>query len=210
MSILVFFTICVSTCSFILSTTPDLQTTCVLRGEDDYDEHCRPHPLPYFEIIDLVCIMFFTFEYSARLLLSAFMRKELVDRDVLLTMMISDEVFTTPRFYVRVFRFAVDWCNLIDLAAIMPWYLTKVLGHVGFGGGFFISILRLMRVVRAFRLARRFEAVIIIMRSQRTSLRALYVLVLNLVLGMIIFWITDVLCRAGHMESRYPCLGAHR
>jgi voltage-gated potassium channel len=44
-----------------------------------------------------------------------------------------------------------------------------------------------MRVVRAFRLARRFEAVIIIMRSQRKSLRALYVLVLNLLIGMLFF-----------------------
>merc|ERR1719326_2541255 len=50
-----------------------------------------------------------------------------------------------------------------------------------------IKLIRLMRMVRAFRLGRRFEAVIIIMRSMRRSVRALSVLVLNMILGMLIF-----------------------
>merc|ERR1719356_2049537 len=50
-----------------------------------------------------------------------------------------------------------------------------------------LKLIRLMRVVRAFRLGRRFEAVVIIARSMTRSIRALWVLVLNLSLGMLIF-----------------------
>eukprot|EP00928_Gymnodinium_smaydae_P015991 TRINITY_DN15957_c0_g6_i1.p1 TRINITY_DN15957_c0_g6~~TRINITY_DN15957_c0_g6_i1.p1 ORF type:complete len:785 (-),score=167.53 TRINITY_DN15957_c0_g6_i1:97-2451(-) len=189
MSLLVFLTILISTGSFIVSTLPVLQSRCPILGEDGYDENCRPVPKPIFDLIDLGCISFFTVEYAVRLVLSAFMRTELVNRDLLLEWMVSDETTTPPRFYVRVAEFAMNWHNLVDFAAILPWYLQKAVGvdpNMG-GGNTYISMIRLMRVVRAFRLARRFEAVVIIMRSQRKSLRALYVLVLNLLLGMVIF-----------------------
>merc|ERR1719443_917221 len=42
-------------------------------------------------------------------------------------------------------------------------------------------------MVRAFRLGRKFEAVLIISRAMRRSVRALSVLVLNMILGMLIF-----------------------
>merc|ERR1712190_173823 len=62
----------------------------------------------------------------------------------------------------------------------------------GSGGGgdsslVVMKLLRLMRVVRAFRLGRRFEAVIIIARCMTKSVRALWVLVLNLSMGMLVF-----------------------
>jgi len=187
MSVLVFVTILISTGSFIISTLPEMQDTCPLRGEESFDEDCRPTMKKYFNTIDLVCIMFFTFEYGIRLLLSACMRTELVDRDMLLHRMVTDEVIKPPRFYRRAWGFVKNWCNLIDMAAILPWYFSQMITDSRGVGGTFLSIIRLMRVVRAIRLARRFEAVIIIMRSQRKSLRALNVLVLNLCLGMLIF-----------------------
>merc|ERR1740127_363661 len=48
------------------------------------------------------------------------------------------------------------------------------------------KLIRLLRVVRAFRLGRRFQAVIIIARSMRRSVRAIWVLILNIILNMII------------------------
>merc|ERR1712216_462992 len=117
--------ILVSTGSFIVSTLPEMQTACPVRGKEGFDETCRPKAKDFFSTIDLVCIMFFTFEYSIRLILSSCMRTELVDREMLLEWMVSDDVIKAPRFYKRVFDFVTNWCNLIDLAAILPWYLSQ-------------------------------------------------------------------------------------
>jgi len=133
--------------------------------------------------------MLFSLEYLVRLGLSAFTRTELVDsdRNTLLAWMVTDEVVQLPSKPFRMFKWAVHWANVIDLAAIMPWYLSKALEKTGASQNVVLKIIRLARVIRAFRLGRRFEAVVIIMRSVRRSLRALYVLVLNVVLGMVIF-----------------------
>ncbi|CAE8635407.1 unnamed protein product [Polarella glacialis] len=66
-------------------------------------------------------------------------------------------------------------------------YLAAALESGPQGESPVLQIIRLTRVFRAFRLGRRFEAVIIIARSLKRSVRALYVLTLNLILGMIIF-----------------------
>jgi len=50
-----------------------------------------------------------------------------------------------------------------------------------------LKLTRLMRVVRAFRLGRRFEAVVIIAKAMQRSVRILWVLVLNLGLNMVVF-----------------------
>jgi len=204
-SVLVFITILVSTGSFILSTVPEMQNLCLATDEVGYDESCKPRPKSVFQDIDFVTVIFFTFEYGIRLLLSAFMRVELIDneKNQLLAWMCSDEAVAVPTKFQRVVSFVLNWANLVDLAAIMPWYLSEIFKNSGGEENIFIKIIRLTRVIRAFRLGRRFEAVIIIVRSLKKSLRAIRVLMLNLLLGMIIFgalmyfaeggtWDTDV------------------
>jgi len=188
-SIIIFAAIFVSTGSFILSTVRSMQQGCPDFDSPDYDENCKPKPKEFFSKIDLVCVVLFTAEYILRLVLSAFMRTELVDSEkvLLLSWMISDEVIRVPSKLQRVARWALDWSNLIDLAAIVPWYLSEALRGSSQNESVILKIIRLTRVIRAFRLGRRFEAVIIIASSVRRSVRALYVLVLNLFLGMIIF-----------------------
>lgn len=189
---LIFVAIVVSVGSFILSTMPEMQQSCPPHGTPAFDETCEPEPKAFFNTIDLICVVLFTVEYFVRLMLSAFMRTELVDSDktLLLKWMVSDDVIRIPTRLSRLRVWALNLSNIIDLAAVIPWYLTVVSAALNGGGqnqGFVLKILRLARVVRAFRLGRRFEAVIIIVRSVRRSIRALYVLVLNLFLGMIIF-----------------------
>eukprot|EP00927_Polykrikos_kofoidii_P039270 TRINITY_DN33692_c0_g1_i1.p1 TRINITY_DN33692_c0_g1~~TRINITY_DN33692_c0_g1_i1.p1 ORF type:complete len:830 (-),score=131.13 TRINITY_DN33692_c0_g1_i1:58-2547(-) len=186
-SILVFFTIFVSTVSFIVSTIPEMQTSCPLRHEEGFDPICEPVPKPIFNHIDFACAIFFTLEYCVRLFFSAWARAEVLDKEKLANWLVSEETQITPRAPARVLQFIISWCNLIDLFALMPWYLSTALHFQNQQDNFFIKMIRLMRVVRAFRLARRLEAVVIICRSQRKSLRAVHVLVLNLFLGMLIF-----------------------
>jgi len=192
-SFLIFLAILASTGSFIVSTLPEMQEQCPQFETPEYDELCLPRPKEFFRTIDMICAILFTVEYVIRLVLSAFMRTELVDVDkaLLLKWMVSDEVIDIPSRCRRVAGWVLTFSNIIDLAAIIPWYLSEIMdstvdGHMH-NENVLLKILRLTRVIRAFRLGRRFEAVIIIVRSVRRSLRALYVLVLNLFLGMIIF-----------------------
>jgi hypothetical protein len=198
-SVLVFIAIIISTLGFILSTLPSMRVQCPpkfvfdtdgrLSLNPEFDEACRPQARPVFQQIDFACVMFFSVEYGTRLVLSAWMRSEIVDRDkmVLLEWMVTDEVVYRPHPLKRVMKFFFNWSNLIDLAAIMPGLLIGVVKSEDGEDSPVMKMLRLTRVIRAFRLGRRFEAVIIIIRSLNKSLRALKVLVLNLFLNMIIF-----------------------
>lgn len=186
---LVFLFIFVSTLSFILSTLPGRQVPCPLDGEPGFDPACVPKPQSYFNTIDMVCVFFFTIEYGTRAFLSGFTRSELLDRDfsALLEWMVMDEVIHQPSYSQRLAAFVFHWANLIDLAAILPWYLSQGLPDTSGDENLFIRVIRLMRVIRAFRLGRRLEAIIVIIRSLRKSWPPLKVLVLNLVLFVIVF-----------------------
>mmetsp|Transcript_51136 Transcript_51136/g.130094 ORF Transcript_51136/g.130094 Transcript_51136/m.130094 type:complete len:805 (-) Transcript_51136:78-2492(-) len=198
-SLLVFVAIFVSTGSFIVSTVPDWHSGCLLEHEAGFDPDCRPTPLPVFEDVDLFCVMFFTVEYGLRLVTSAFTRGEIIDREKLVQLLVADDAVRTPSWLRRVANFAFDRSNLVDACAILPWYLERISGAGR--NNIFIQVIRLTRVVRAFRLGRRFEAVIIIMRSLERSLRALYVLLLNLLLGMIIFGALMYMAEQGDWDS---------
>jgi len=194
LSFLMLSAIVLSVGSFVASTMPEFQDLCAATLEPGFDPDCFPAPQLIFKDIELACVLFFTLEYCARLLLSGFMRWELVDRDrknqpgkSLVAMMCDHENVQLPTFVQRVKHFFFDASNLIDLAAIIPWYLAAALESGPQGESPVLQIIRLTRVFRAFRLGRRFEAVIIIARSLKRSVRALYVLTLNLILGMIIF-----------------------
>jgi len=128
------------------------------------------------------------------------MRTELVDRDKLMSWMVSEENMEQPMMISRVWHWATNPANLVDLLAIMPWFLTKAFESSGSGDSVIIRFIRLTRVIRAARLGKRFEAVIIVVRSVRRSLRALYVLVLNLVLGVITFGALMYFCEQGDWD----------
>merc|ERR1719201_1378301 len=135
--------------------------------------------------------------------MSGLMRVELHahDRRQLLTWMTTEDLIKEPKFLRRASKWFLHPANLIDLAAIMPWFLSKAFEESGGGDSLIIRLIRLTRVIRAIRLGKKFEAVIIVVRSVRRSLRALYVLVLNLVLGVIIFGALMFFCEQGSWDK---------
>lgn len=189
-SIFVLLAIVLSAGSFVLSTLPDMQWQRCSRHE--------PEPKPIFDTIDTICVLLFTIEYILRLVTSAFMRVELLDQDEIIRIMSTDEKIVWPTKLQRMTRFVLAWPNLIDLAAILPSYVAWALNRGELpdcnvdisskdSSAVILKLIRLMRVVRAFRLGRRFEAVIIISLSMRKSVRALWVLLLNICMGVLIF-----------------------
>jgi hypothetical protein len=203
MSIIVFIAILISTGCFIISTVPEYQTKCVLEGEPGYDALCTPETSKFFKDADLGCVIFFSVEYGIRLMLSGVMRAELVDRDrnMLLEWMVTEDTIKEPNFLRRVSKWFFTPANLIDLAAIMPWFLAKAAESSGGQDSIIIRLIRLTRVIRAIRLGKKFEAIIIVGRSISKSIRALYVLVLNLVLGVIIFGALMYFCEQGNWSE---------
>jgi hypothetical protein len=183
-SLLVLSAIVVSAGGFIVSTLPQFQEPSGLDG--------KPHPHAYFETIDVVCVLLFTVEYLVRMISAGFMRVELLNHDELIAAIVSDESIRWTTRTERIGAFVVAWPNLLDLAAIVPFYVQNLVmilpGATSVPGAQeMFKLIRLMRVVRAFRLGKRFEAVQIIVRSMRRSIRALWVLILNILLGMLIF-----------------------
>jgi len=200
-SLLVFIGIVISVGSFILSTLPEYQSiegTC-----EPTDSECTVSTLQIFKDIDLVCVIFFCVEYGSRLILSAFVRMELLDKEkkLLLQWMTSDTPMQPPSHLERLFFYFINPANLVDLAAILPWFLTQASEQGGGENNIVIRLIRLTRVVRAIRLGKHFEAVVIIARTLKKSLRALQVLTLNLVLGMIVFGSLMYFAEQGRWET---------
>lgn len=178
-SMLVLLLIVISSGSFVLSTLPSL------REPPPDCPSCPPIPLAAFDTLDTVCVALFTTEYLLRLLSSSMMRVHLVERDKLNEIMCSHDHITSKSPARKMVDFIFSPANLIDLAAILPSYIKWALASSG--GNDSLVMLRLIRLTRALRLGRRFEAVLIIARSMVRSTRALSALTINMFLGIIIW-----------------------
>mmetsp|Transcript_83745 Transcript_83745/g.233569 ORF Transcript_83745/g.233569 Transcript_83745/m.233569 type:complete len:774 (-) Transcript_83745:239-2560(-) len=186
-SIFVLLAIIISVLSFILSTMPSMQE---LREDC---ATCPPRPFPIFEIVDTLCVVIFTIEYVLRFCSAAYTRTELLNLDYLISAICRDEWRPTPSKTKRIWLFVTAWPNVIDLAAILPSYVTWMVNLARASAtsddsfSIVLRLIRLMRVVRAFRLSSRFEVVVIIVRSISRSVRAVQVLLVNLFMSMLVF-----------------------
>uniref|UniRef100_A0A061R4I4 Voltage-gated ion channel superfamily n=1 Tax=Tetraselmis sp. GSL018 TaxID=582737 RepID=A0A061R4I4_9CHLO len=104
--------------------------------------------------IEDACIMLFTCEYVAKLL-------------------------TAP----RVLEFIRGPLNLIDLVAIIPWYLQFATGRQGLAA----SVLRIIRLARILKLGGRWGKVQVVTRALLHSLDVLAVLLFLMLATVVIF-----------------------
>eukprot|EP00746_Dinoflagellata_sp_MGD_P013168 gnl/MRDRNA2_/MRDRNA2_128361_c0_seq1.p1 gnl/MRDRNA2_/MRDRNA2_128361_c0~~gnl/MRDRNA2_/MRDRNA2_128361_c0_seq1.p1 ORF type:complete len:755 (+),score=110.04 gnl/MRDRNA2_/MRDRNA2_128361_c0_seq1:71-2335(+) len=178
-SLIVMLLIVLSSMSFVLSTLPHFRETpagC---------PSCPSVPVPGLGVLDTICVVLFTAEYLLRLASSSMMRVHLVQRDTLKELMCSNDFITAKSPLRKMVDFLFSPANMIDLAAILPYYIKLVLASSG--GNDSLVMLRLIRLTRALRLGRRFEAVTIIARSMARSVRALSALIINMFLGIVIW-----------------------
>ena len=84
-------------------------------------------------------------------------------------------------------RFFVDFLNIIDLLAIVPFYITLATKSEGRVSIYFLRTIRLVRVFRIFKLSRYSGEMKILGKALIDSARELCVLLFFIVLGVILF-----------------------
>eukprot|EP00929_Paragymnodinium_shiwhaense_P037451 TRINITY_DN19953_c1_g1_i1.p1 TRINITY_DN19953_c1_g1~~TRINITY_DN19953_c1_g1_i1.p1 ORF type:complete len:879 (+),score=155.89 TRINITY_DN19953_c1_g1_i1:159-2795(+) len=95
-------------------------------------EACEPKPLAAFWYVEAVCIAIFTMEYLGKV---AFVHA----------------VPDGPHPVIQTLLYMKKPMNIVDFLAILPFYLEVALSGANFG---WMSVLRLMRVLRLFKLAK--------------------------------------------------------
>jgi len=133
--------IVISTITFVMESVPSLSSMAET-----------------FEIIEAICVSFFTFEYVSRLL-------------------------TAP----KTMSFIFNSLNIVDVLAIFPFYIELAFGGSDFSQLRVLRSVRLFRVFRVFKLGKHSGHFQMIVKTLSISLDALTVLVFIIVVTVIIF-----------------------
>lgn len=154
--------ITISIVTFCIETLPQFRYQLVCTGTNGTETCNRQEiqddkKMPWFGI-ETGCIVWFTFEYIMRLIASP--------QKVL---------------FVRSFL------NLIDVIAIIPYYITLPMKSSNVSSLGVLRVIRLVRVFRIFKLSRHSRGLQILGHTLRASLRELGLLIFFLLIGVILF-----------------------
>jgi len=152
---------------FCLETLPSIR--CVDDplgpGCDKYIKNTTSNPTPgekkdhdVWFVIEILCITWFTLEYIVRLLSSP---QKLV--------------------FIRTFL------NIIDLVAILPYYITLPMNEARVTSLAVLRVIRLVRVFRIFKLSRHSKGLQVLGYTLRSSSRELAMLIFFLLIGVVLF-----------------------
>uniref|UniRef100_A0A7S0VUQ9 Ion transport domain-containing protein n=1 Tax=Hemiselmis tepida TaxID=464990 RepID=A0A7S0VUQ9_9CRYP len=180
-SIAILLLITLSCTAFVVETIPSM---CCGRYDD------------VWENIEVVCVMAFTVEYIARIVVcpvwacgdasSMFnWSTHVTARDTFM-----QELFARCRFFWRPL-------NLVDCAAILPFYITLA-SDSGAGGTQFLRVIRLARVFRLFKLSKYSEGMHLLSSTMVRSWRALGMLFFFMVISVIVFSSIMYFVERGH------------
>ncbi|KAK9830302.1 hypothetical protein WJX72_010877 [[Myrmecia] bisecta] len=139
------------------------------------DHFNNPKAISKFKAVETVCIIIFTLEYLLKL-------------------------FTAPDLR----RFLKQPMNVVDLAAIAPWYLGLILSSSKAAGTRILRVLRLVRIMRIFKLGGRYGKAQVIMRAIVESADVLGIMLFLLSLTVVIFSTLIYYCEKGVYD---PALG---
>jgi hypothetical protein len=185
----IMFVIFVSSISFILSTLLVLR----LAPDDDPDGPLLAHPV--FGHLEFACVLIFSVEYVCRLSTAHATRLELLDQNSMLSMLIADTPLVWETSRERLTKFVLDPSNVIDILAILPWYMERVLPLNA--NLTFLRMVRLTRVLRVLRINSIQDAVDTLAKTLAMSASSLYVLCFYIVLGVIISSSLIYFCEQG-------------
>jgi len=141
------------------------------------------------QAVEMACIFIFTAEYFIRL-----------------------SVCTAKTTRIR---FITDPMNLLDVLAIMPWYIDTIVTAVApdqGGGGNALGVLRIVRltrVLRVFKVSKSMQSMIVLMRTLKRSFSAFMILLTSILVTMLLFGsLVSAFERGTWVESRRQYLRA--
>lgn len=191
MSFVILTAILVSTIFFVLESEPDFKVwpsgcefmvnvTMVTQKESEgFDlEQCKPINDYFFEPVEISCMAIFTLEYLLRVFTVGFCRNHTS----------VEEMNGRPEkriFWKRLWAFLTDGMNIVDLIAIVPFYVTAALNTSSSFA--VIRTIRLARVFRVFKLSKYSEMSLLVLRVLQKSTEALSMLMFVSLLAMIVF-----------------------
>lgn len=125
---------------------------------DTDEDYCKgKKEQPWFSI-EIVCIAWFTVEYLVRLLSSP-----------------------------QKIKFLKSFLNIIDLVAILPYYITLPLDNASGSSFAVLRVVRLVRVFRIFKLSRHSKGLQILGQTLRASMRELGMLIFFMLIVVVLF-----------------------
>ena len=181
LSITILLLITLSCTCFVIETIPSM---C-----------CGRYDLVWSTIENL-CVSAFTAEYLARLLVCPVWSNP--NRGSIFNWVMDEDVAANPKswtFLDRVMleltarlRFFFKILNLVDCAAILPFYISMAMPDgQGSGGTQFLRVIRLARVFRLFKLSKYSEGMHLLSNTMIRSWRALGMLFFFMVISVIVF-----------------------
>lgn len=144
---------------FCLETLPSIRCATDPSGTgcEAYGGTPQPEKM-WYTVIEILCISWFTLEYVVRLLSSP---QKLV--------------------FIRTFL------NIIDLVAILPYYITLPMNEARVTSLAVLRVIRLVRVFRIFKLSRHSKGLQVLGYTLRSSSRELAMLIFFLLIGVVLF-----------------------
>ncbi|CAL8271699.1 unnamed protein product [Merluccius merluccius] len=193
-----FLSILVSSAAMCAGTVPELRVAVTDAVTADADEAAGGRLAapaaataehPTLEAIETACVLWFTAEYVLRLASSP-----------------------------RKLRFARSFMNVVDLAAIAPFYVALGLSRLGGSGGAAgggsamteladaqqaVQALRVARVARIFKLARHSSGLRTLTYALKRSLKELGLLLMYMGVGIFVFSALAYTVEQGHPETLF-------
>ena len=169
---------------------------------------CEPIEDDYFFIFETVCVIIFTVDYILRMITVPFVPPRL---SRILPRHIKHQSSTQQRvpdpeysWYVKIWKYGTKAFNIIDFAAILPYYLS-----FGVEVGSSLVILRVLRLVRVFRVLKSKSirtGLKIIQKALSASIPALVILSFLTVLMVLLFGSLIFFCEGGDftVNDEYP------
>lgn len=198
-SLFIMVLILLSSVSFVLETLPEYSSP------PSNDPKGQPVPDPTFGWIETFCIVCFTIEFMSRFLFVHAMR----DESLLALVFFESSEDVIKGQGVNGVRKTVYWfldtMNLIDAAAIAPFYVEAALG-TGSGGLGFLRVVRLARVFRVFKMGKYNEGMQLFGRVMVMSSPALSLLLFFSMISMVVFGSMVFFAEAGEwtVNDQYP------
>lgn len=184
--------IVISSFCFVLETDPSMMEP------DPTHPHLRPRvKYALFNTVEIICVLAFTLEYLGRLLTVWAVRPDVVkktddddddddEKDEDKEEGGDPELKPPATGLQKTWAFFISPMNLIDFAAIFPFYLELMLGSTGIKLSV-LRILRVMRVFRMFKLGKYNTGLLLFMKTFASAGPALILLIFFFVLDVVLF-----------------------